>query len=144
MDGKKVLDAKDHPLHVMSYSLPVDKIVSKDELLKHLHSRSDRPNAIPFEFKYYERDWGFCIQHKKLKKINKEKYKILIDSKFEKGNLKVGDKVHIQGTQDDFEQMVESMQLDHKDVKSGKKGNLVAVKVDSPVHKNDKVSVVGK
>ena len=61
-----------------------------------------------------------------------------------KGNLKVGDKVHIQGTQDDFEQMVESMQLDHKDVKSGKKGNLVAVKVDSPVHKNDKVSVVGK
>ena len=61
-----------------------------------------------------------------------------------KGSLKVGDKVHIQGSNDDFEQSVESMQLEHKDVKGGKKGDLVAVKVDSPVHKNDKVSVVGK
>ena len=61
-----------------------------------------------------------------------------------KGNLKVGDKGHIQGSSDDFEQSVESMQLDHKDGKSGKKGDLVAVKVDSAVHKNDKVSVVGK
>lgn len=90
-NGKKILDLKDHPLHVMSYSLPVDKIVSKEELFKHLYTRPDRPKAIPFEFKYYEKDWGFCIQHEKLEKIDKEKYKVFIDSKFEKGNLKVGD-----------------------------------------------------
>ena len=55
------------------------------------------------------------------------------------GNLRVGDKVHIQGTHDDFEQVVESMQLEHKDVKEGKKGEAVAIKVDQLVHKNDKV-----
>ena len=55
------------------------------------------------------------------------------------GNLRVGDKVHIQGTNDDFEQVVESMQLEHKDVKEGKKGEAVAIKVDQLVHKNDKV-----
>ena len=55
------------------------------------------------------------------------------------GNLRVGDKVHIQGAHDDFEQVVESMQLEHKDVKEGKKGEAVAIKVDQPVHKNDKV-----
>jgi len=91
LNGKKILDLKDHPLHVMSYSLPINKVVSKDELLKHLHSRPDRPNAVPFEFKYYGRDWGFCIQHNKIKKINKEKYKVFVDSKFEKGDLKVGE-----------------------------------------------------
>ncbi len=45
---------------------------------------------------------------------------------------------------DDFEQNVDSMQLDHKDVKSGKKGDVIAIKVDNPVHKNDKVLVVKK
>jgi len=91
MDGKEILNLKDHPLHIMSYSLPVNKVVDKKELLEHLHSRKDVPDAIPFEFKYYERDWGFCIQHSKLKKINKNKYKVFIDSKFEKGDLKVGE-----------------------------------------------------
>ncbi len=91
VSGKRILDLNDHPLHVMSYSLPVNKIIGKKELLKHLRSRPDMPKAIPFEFKYYERDWGFCIQHEKLKELSKEKYKVFIDSKFEKGNLKVGD-----------------------------------------------------
>ena len=89
--GNRLLSLKDHPLHVISYSLPIDKVVSKAELMKHLHTNPGRPDAIPFEFKYYERDWGFCIQHNKLKKLTKDKYKVFIDSKFEKGDLKVGD-----------------------------------------------------
>lgn len=91
LNGNKLLDLKDHPLHIVSYSLPIDKVVSKKELLKHLHTDKERPNAIPFEFKYYQRDWGFCIQNNKLKKFTKDKYKVFIDSKFEKGNLEVGD-----------------------------------------------------
>ncbi|OGY25195.1 MAG: hypothetical protein A2Z11_01790 [Candidatus Woykebacteria bacterium RBG_16_43_9] len=55
------------------------------------------------------------------------------------GSLKVGDKVHVQGAHDDFEQVVESMQLEHKDIKSAKKEQAIAIKVDKPVHDNDKV-----
>ncbi len=55
------------------------------------------------------------------------------------GTLKVGDKIHIQGAHDDFEQTVDSMQLEHKNVDSGKKGQAVAIKVDQPAHDNDKV-----
>jgi len=91
LDGKKMLDLKDNPLHIVSYSLPVDKIVSKKELLEHLHTNKERPDAIPFEFKYYQKGWGLCVQHNKLKKFAKNKYKVFIDSKFEKGNLEVGD-----------------------------------------------------
>lgn len=57
--------------------------------------------------------------------------------------LKVGDKIHIQGAHDDFEQTVDSMQLEHKGVDAGKKGEAVAIKVERPVHKNDKVFKVG-
>jgi aminopeptidase-like protein len=110
MDGKRLLDVKDHPLHVVSYSLPIDKVVTKDELMKHLYTKPERPGAIPFEFKFYERDWGFCIQHNKLKKFTKNKYKVFIDSKFEKGTLKVGD-CTIKGETD--ETIVLVAHLDH-------------------------------
>ena len=44
--------------------------------------------------------------------------------------LKVGDKVKFVHGEDSFEQAVESMQLEHAQVKSGKKGQEIAVKVD--------------
>jgi len=53
--------------------------------------------------------------------------------------LVVGDKIHVQGANDDFEQEVTSMQLEHKDVKEGKKGQEIAIKVENKVHQNDKV-----
>ena len=49
--------------------------------------------------------------------------------KLEKG-LKVGDKVKFVKGEDSFEQIVESMQLEHNPVQEGKTGNEVAVKVD--------------
>ena len=58
------------------------------------------------------------------------------------GALKVGSKIHVKGAHDDFEQTVESMQLEHKQIKSGSKGQEIAIKVDSPVHKNDQVLAV--
>lgn len=91
LQGNRVLDLKEHLLHVASYSLSVDKAVTKEELVRHLYTKPERPDAIPFEFKYYERDWGFCVQHNRLKDFVKDKYRVFIDSKFEKGNLKVGD-----------------------------------------------------
>ena len=105
LDGNRLLDFKDHPLHVISYSLPINKIVTKNELMEHLHTNSKRPDAIPFEFKYYQKDWGFCIQHNKLKQFTKEKYKICIDSKFENSSLKIGD-FTIKGESDDTIVMV--------------------------------------
>ena len=90
-EGKRLLDLKDHPLHIVSYSLPVNKVVSKKELMEHLHTNPQRPGAIPFEFKYYQRDWGFCLSHERLKDFTGDKYKVVIDSKFEAGALKVGE-----------------------------------------------------
>ncbi len=53
--------------------------------------------------------------------------------------LKVGDKIHVKGAHDDFEQSVTSMQLDHTEIKSAKKGQEIALEVDQVVHKNDNI-----
>ena len=44
--------------------------------------------------------------------------------------LKVGDKVKFEHGENSFEQTIESMQLEHEQVTSGKKGHEVAVKVN--------------
>ncbi len=88
--GRRMLDAKDHPLHVISYSLPVDAEVTREELLRHIITNPARPHAIPFGYKYYDRDWGFCMQHDRLGEFTKDKYRVVIRSSFEKGTLKVG------------------------------------------------------
>lgn len=54
--------------------------------------------------------------------------------------LKVKDKIRIIGGQEtDFEQKVISMQVDHKEVKIGKKGQEVGMKVAEKVHDGYKV-----
>jgi putative protease len=54
--------------------------------------------------------------------------------------LKQGDKIRITGGQEtDFEQDVDAMQIDHKEVKSAKKGDSVGMKVDEKVHEGYKV-----
>jgi len=53
--------------------------------------------------------------------------------------LKVGDKMHIKGHTTDFEQKVDSMQIERKDVKKAKKGDHIGIKVSDRVRPNDKV-----
>ena len=92
-DGKKLIDVKDHPLHVVSYSKSINKSISKQELFNHIYTNEDRPNAIPFEFKYYEQDWGLCVEHEKLKDFTYDEYKVVIKTNFEKGEIKIGELV---------------------------------------------------
>ena len=49
--------------------------------------------------------------------------------------LKVGDTIHIKGAHDDFTQTIDSMQVDHKSVTEGKKGNEVGIKVTGKVQR---------
>jgi len=54
-----------------------------------------------------------------------------------KGELKVGDTIHIKGHTTDLYQKVESMQVEHKDVSSAKKGDSIGMKVKDHVREND-------
>ncbi|QQG46034.1 MAG: hypothetical protein HYY55_03655 [Candidatus Niyogibacteria bacterium] len=48
------------------------------------------------------------------------------------GALKAGDEVKFVKGENEFSQTVESMQLEHEAIKSAKKGQEVAIKVDQP------------
>jgi len=56
--------------------------------------------------------------------------------------LKVGDKIQVKGHTTDFEQKVESMQIERESVKGAKKGDHIGIKVSERVRPNDKVLLV--
>lgn len=53
--------------------------------------------------------------------------------------LKVGDKIEIGGKTEPFEQTVNSMQIEHKNIDEAKAGDSVGMKVDKPVKAGDDV-----
>lgn len=55
------------------------------------------------------------------------------------GELDVGDKIHIKGATSDFEQTVESMQIEHENIEKAKKGDAIGLKVDQQVRESDQV-----
>jgi len=56
-----------------------------------------------------------------------------------KGGLAVGDTIHIKGSTTDFEQKVDSMQVEHETVDKAKKGDVIGVKVKEKVREADEV-----
>jgi len=53
--------------------------------------------------------------------------------------LSVGDTIHISGSTTDFEQTVDSMEIEHETVEMAKKGQEVGLKVEERVRKGDRV-----
>jgi aminopeptidase-like protein len=82
-DGRRIADFSVHPLHRVSYSVPVDAWLSWDELVPHLFYSEKKPHAIPLMFRYYQRDWGFCISKNAFDALPRSiRYHAVIHSEF--------------------------------------------------------------
>jgi putative protease len=55
------------------------------------------------------------------------------------GTLKIGDNIAFRGATTDFTQKVDSMQIEHKQVKEAKKGQSIGMKVVDRVREEDTV-----
>lgn len=95
-DGRRVIDFEDHNLHLMGYSVPVDEVVSREELETHLYSLPDQPNAVPYVTSYYSRGWGFCVSHECRLMLGNGPFHVRIDADLKPGSLTYGELV-IQG-----------------------------------------------
>ena len=109
-DGKRIVDFADHPLHLWTGSLPVDRVVSREELLDHLAWDEERPGAIPYKFHLYELTWGFSVTCDQFQQMQADEYRVLIDSEYSDGHLKVGEAT-VEGSSDEV--VVLMAHLDH-------------------------------
>src|SRR6185295_2322291 len=94
--GKKVIDFKQHNLHVLQYSVPLRTKMPLQELKHHLYSLPDYPEWIPYRTSYYKENWGFCLTQKQLDSLEVGEYEVVIDSSLEDGHLTFGE-FRIQG-----------------------------------------------
>jgi len=90
-EGKKILDYKDNNLHVLNYSAPIDGLIEFQELKDHIFTIPELPTAIPYVTSYYKKNWGFCMRQDQHEKLKEGKYKILINSTFKKGFVRIGE-----------------------------------------------------
>ena len=90
-NGNKILDFSENNLHVVGYSTPVNKTVSREELELHLYSLPDQPSAIPYVTSYYARNWGFCVTEDFRKNLSPGPFQVLIDSEIAPGAMTYGE-----------------------------------------------------
>lgn len=91
LEGKKIIDFADTNLHVMGYSLPIDKIVSREELLEMCYTIPEQPDYIPYVTSYYKERSGFCLSEKQKQALTEDTYHVVIDSTLENGSLTYGE-----------------------------------------------------
>jgi aminopeptidase-like protein len=91
--GRRIVDFSKCNLHVVGYSVPIDKIMSRDELDKHLFSLPEQPNAIPYVTSYYTEDFGFCLSQIERDNLGAGPFHVYIDSEKFNGSLTYGELV---------------------------------------------------
>ena len=118
--GKKIIDFKKEPLSVIVGSEPINKKVQLKELADHLYYSLEKKGGVPYIFKYYDKDWGFCTSSKQFIKLEPGEYEVFIDSKYSDGTLKIGEYI----------------------IKGGKREILIIAHLDHPYQANDNLSGV--
>ena len=59
--GKKLIDFDENNLHVISYSIPINKKMKWKDLKKHIHTNKLKDNVIDYRTSYYKENWGFSV-----------------------------------------------------------------------------------
>lgn len=93
LQGEKIVDFNNSNLHVMGYSLPIDKVITREELLNHVYTIPEQPDWIPYVTSYYKERWGFCMSERQKEKLCDRQYHVKIDSSLTQGSLTYGELV---------------------------------------------------
>jgi aminopeptidase-like protein len=89
--GERVIDFQKSNLHVVNYSIPLQRKMSLAELKPHLHTLPDHPDWIPYRTSYYSETWGFCLSHRQFLGLPEDQYQVCIDASLKDGYLSYGE-----------------------------------------------------
>ena len=98
--GRRVVDFRDHNLHVVGYSTPIQARMSLSQLKEHVHTLPERPKLVPYRTSYYAEGWGFCMEEERLNQLQEGEYEVRIDSSLEPGSLTYAE-CYLAGDTDD-------------------------------------------
>ena len=90
-EGEKIVDFQTCNLHIVSYSTPIKKKLSLEELKSHIFTSPEHPQRIPYRTSYYKEQWGFCLSHNQLLELSDGEYEVSIDASLEDGSLTYGE-----------------------------------------------------
>ena len=100
--SERVIDFAKSNLHVVNYSIPVQRRISLSELKEHLYTIPEHPDWIPYRTTYYKESWGFCLSHRQMEGLTEDEYEISIDSTLKDGHLTYGEYFLPGDTQDEI------------------------------------------
>jgi aminopeptidase-like protein len=100
--GERVVDFREHSLHVLNYSAPVRETMPLAALKPHIHTLPEQPDLIPYRTSYYAERWGFCMAHNRLAALPDGIYEAVIDATLADGHLTYGEYLHPGETEDEF------------------------------------------
>lgn len=90
--GERVIDFKETNLSVVGYSLPMDEMLSLDELKKIVFVEEGQPDVIPYVTSYYRERSAFCTSKNRLDSLKEGTYHAVIKSSLNpKGSLTYGE-----------------------------------------------------
>jgi len=89
--GNRVVDFRNHSLHVLNYSTPIRATMPLRELKSHLFTIPEHPDWIPYRTSYYRETWGFCLSHRQMLALPEGDYEVCIDSSLKDGRLLYGE-----------------------------------------------------
>lgn len=92
-DGRRILDVAESNLRLVNYSVPFRGTLSRAALDKHLHSRPDMPDAIPYVTSYYQPRWGFCLSEHERAALPDGDYEVVVDTELTDGSLTISEAV---------------------------------------------------
>lgn len=100
VNGVRLVDFRRSSLHVVNYSVGIERRMRWRELKEHVHTRPDRPDWIPYRTSYYERTWGFCVAYRDWLEFERRgddaEYDVSIDARHCDGSLTYGE-CHLPG-----------------------------------------------
>lgn len=92
-DGRRILDVAENNLRLVNYSVPFRGTLSRPALDRHLHSRPDMPDAIPYVTSYYEPRWGFCLSEHERAALPEGDYEVVVDTDLVDGAMTISEAV---------------------------------------------------
>ncbi len=90
-DGRRHARFEDSSLNLLGYSVPVDAIVPRDELLEHVFTDAEHPDRVPYRTSYWSERWGFCMTQREVDSLPEGEYRAVVDATLEDGSLTYGE-----------------------------------------------------